>query len=123
MTCIEEGVHELFSPTAKCKGGCRNGSCVAPNRCQCEPGFAGPNCRKGKSTNLHESRNQATILKKPNRERKVTAEKVAIYSIKGRGVSEDDNARKPKSPLPHLTQVSPFTLIVVKVSPRQCLPV
>ena len=38
---------------AKCNGGCRNGGrCIAPNTCECQVGYSGTSCKKGKQ-NMH----------------------------------------------------------------------
>ena len=34
--------YNLCTPT--CKGGCQRGTCIAPNVCECTPGFAGDQC-------------------------------------------------------------------------------
>lgn len=41
----------LFSPCpAHCAESCVHGRCMAPNTCQCEPGWGGSNCSSGKSS-------------------------------------------------------------------------
>lgn len=35
------------SLTAHCADKCVHGRCIAPNTCQCEPGWGGPNCSSG----------------------------------------------------------------------------
>lgn len=42
----------LLSPqcTAHCAESCVHGHCMAPNTCQCEPGWGGSNCSSGKSS-------------------------------------------------------------------------
>ena len=38
----------FFSLTAHCADKCVHGRCIAPNTCQCEPGWGGTNCSSGK---------------------------------------------------------------------------
>ena len=38
-----------FLALAICTGGCGNGSCIAPNTCQCKAGWTGSKCYSGKS--------------------------------------------------------------------------
>lgn len=41
----------LFPPyPAHCAESCVHGQCMAPNTCQCEPGWGGSNCSSGKSS-------------------------------------------------------------------------
>ncbi|KAL7988823.1 hypothetical protein Chor_007742, partial [Crotalus horridus] len=35
-----------------CIDKCIHGRCIAPNTCQCEPGWGGPNCSSGKSASV-----------------------------------------------------------------------
>ena len=37
----------FFSLTAHCADKCVHGRCIAPNTCQCEPGWGGTNCSSG----------------------------------------------------------------------------
>lgn len=53
-----------FCHTAICEDGCIHGKCVGPNRCECDKGWTGATCDRGKSRSLNKIKKKGKIAKK-----------------------------------------------------------